>query len=275
MDRPLRVYLWLAFGITWGAGGLALLTGTLRSAHPLHPLHYLAAFGPSIAGIAMTAATEGWAGLRQLLARVAPKWGVAPWYAAVLLGFPAANFAATWLLARHSLSGLPSWARLLWLVPITLVTDTGPLGEEFGWRGFALPRLLRRWPPLPSALLLGAIWWAWHLPTFFIQALSQSQLSIPLFFVNILALSILMTGLHLRTRGDLLVVILVHLMANYCGWIGIPFAAEVSAEIALAALVLGVGWLRPGVRRDRPQTRSPVPQDNRARPAGDVGSGSS
>jgi uncharacterized protein len=251
MDRPLRVYLWLAFGITWGAGGLALLAGAIRpgAAHPLHPLHYVACFGPSIAGVIMAAVTGGRAGVRHLLARVAPTWAGVPWYAAVLVGFSAANLVATWLLAPDSLIGLPSWDRLIWLVPITLVTDTGPLGEEFGWRGFALPRLLHRWSPLAAALILGAIWWAWHLPTFFIPTLSQSQLSIPLFLLNSLALSILMTWLHLRTRGDLLVMILVHLMANYCGAIGIPFTAEVSAEVALAALIVGGGGLRPEVPR--------------------------
>src|SRR5262245_17983 len=251
MDRPLRVYLWLAFGITWGAGGLALLTGGIRSgaAHPLHPLHYLAAFGPSIAGVIMAARVEGWAGVRHLFARVVPTWAGVPWYAGVLVGVAAANFAATCFLAPVSLRELPSWDRLICLVPITLVTDTGPLGEEFGWRGFALPRLLRRWRPLAAALILGAIWWAWHLPTFFIPALSQSQLSIPLFLVNSLALSILMTGLHLRTRGDLVLMILVHLVANYCGEIGIPFSAAVSAEVVLAALVVAGGGLR---RRDHP-----------------------
>jgi len=110
------------------------------------------------------------------------------------------------------------------------------------WPGFALPRLLRRWPPLIAALILGAIWWAWHLPTFFIHALSQSRLSIPLYVVNILALSILMTGLYIRTRGDLLLMILVHVMANWCP---VPFSAEVTAEVALAALILGCGCLRP------------------------------
>lgn len=257
MDRPLRLYLLLAFGITWGAGGLALLIGGIHSgsAHPLHPLHYLAAFGPSIAGFIMAASVEGWAGIRRLLARLIPTRAVVPWYvtvpwyAVVLVGFPAANFAAAWLLAPDSLSGLPSWDRLIYLVPMTLVTDTGPLGEEFGWRGFALPRLLQHWRPLTAALILGAIWWAWHLPTFFIPALSQSKLSIPLFLVNSLALSILMTGLHIRTRSDLLLMILVHLMANYCGTIGIPFTAEVSAEVALAALMVAGGGLRPEVQR--------------------------
>lgn len=249
MDRPLQLYWLLAFGITWGAGGLALLTGNIRdgAGHPLHPLHYLAAFGPSIAGFIMAAATEGRAGVRQLLARLVPARGNVPWYAAVLLGFPAASLAAACLLDRDSLSALPSWPRLICLVPITLVLDTGPLGEEFGWRGFALPRLLRRQSPLMAALLLGVIWWAWHLPTFFIHALSQSDLSIPLFFVNVIALSVLMTGLYLRTGGDLLAMILVHLMANWCP---VPFRSEVCAEVALAALVLCAGWLRPNVRRD-------------------------
>jgi hypothetical protein len=58
-----------------------------------------------------------------------------------------------------------------------------------------------------------------------------------------------MTALHLRTGGDLLLMILVHLMANYCGTIGIPFSAEVSAEVVLAALVVGAGGLRYEVRR--------------------------
>ena len=254
MDRPFRIYLWLAFGITWGAGGLGLLVGAFDAAGPpMHPLRYLAGFGPSIAGFIMAASTGGWAGVRHLLARAVPTWAGVPWYAAVLVGYPAASLAATWLLVPDSLVRPPSWNWLLVLLPLTLVTDTGPLGEEFGWRGFALPRLLARWPPLNAALILGAIWATWHLPTFFISTLSQSRLSIPLFFVNSVALSILMTWLHLRTRGDLLVIILLHLIANYCAEIGIPFTAEVCAEVVLAALVVGGGGLsrRPSDRHNR------------------------
>ena len=116
-------------------------------------------------------------------------------------------------------------------------------------------------PPLAAALILGAIWWTWHLPTFFIQSLSQSQLSIPLFLVNSLALSTLMTGLHLRTGGDLLLMILVHLMANYCGTIGIPFAAEVSAEVAIAAMIVAGGGLQPAVARGNERESPDRPTD--------------
>ena len=246
MDRPLRIYLWLAFGIAWGVGGLALLAGEIRpgGASPLHPLHYVAAFGPSIAGFVMAASTDGWAGVRDLLARVVPSWSAVPWYVAVLIGFPALNLVAARLLDPDFFARLPAWPRLLSLLPLTLVTDTGPLGEEFGWRGFALPRLLQRWRPLAAALILGVIWWAWHLPTFFIATLSQSHLSIPVFLINSLALSVIMTWLYQRTRGDLLLMILVHVAANYCGGIGVPFNVEVGVEVACAALILACGGLR-------------------------------
>jgi uncharacterized protein len=237
------MYLWLAFGITWGAGGLALLAGEIGPGRPspLHPLYFVAAFGPSIAGIVMAASTEGWAGVHSLLARLIPRRSALPWYAAVLIGFPVLNLVAARLLVPDFLARLPVWHQLLVLLPLTLVIDTGPLGEEFGWRGFMLPRLLKRRRPLAAALILGVIWWAWHLPTFFIPALSQHQLSIPIFLVNSLALSVIMTWLYQRTRGDLLLMILVHVAANYCGGIGVPFNAEVGVEVACAALILACG----------------------------------
>jgi len=236
----------LAFGITWGAGGLGLLVGAFGVWDPgrhMHPLHLLAAFGPSIAGVVMAAATGGWTAIRRMFARVVPRWAGLPWYLAVIVVYPAAGLAATWLMARESLAHVPSWDRMLILVPMTLVTDTGPLGEEFGWRGFALPRMLDRRRPLAAAVILGVIWFAWHLPTFFIPTLSQSHLSIPLFLVNSVSLSILMTWLYLRTGGDLLLMILVHLIANYSSSIGIPFPAEVSAQVVMATIVIAAGGL--------------------------------
>src|ERR1041385_167382 len=115
MDRPLRIYLWLAFGITWGVGGLALLAGDIRpgGASPLHPFHYVAAFGPSIAGVVMAANAGGWAGVRRLLARVVPSRSSLPWYAAVLIGLPSLSLVAARLLAPDFLACLPAWDRLL------------------------------------------------------------------------------------------------------------------------------------------------------------------
>ncbi len=245
-DRELWIFFCLAFGLTWGLGGVALLTGEIVPGRPSlrHPLYYVAAFGPSVAGIVMTARTEGWSGVRKMIARVRPRWSSGPWYVAAVIGFPMLNLVSAWLVAPAFLGRLPPVRDVLVLLPMTLVADTGPLGEEFGWRGFALPRLLERQRPLAAALVLGAIWWAWHLPTFFIPALSQSQLSMPLFVVNVLALSVIMTWLYRRTGGDLLLMILVHVAANYCGWIGVPFTAEVMAEVACAIAIVACGGLR-------------------------------
>jgi len=239
------MYWSLAFGITWGVGGLGLLAGDITSGRPspLHPLYYIAAFGPSIAGVVLIARMDGWRGVRGLFGRVVPTWSSVPWYLAAFVGFPVLNVIAGRLVARDFIAHLPTWDRLLVLLPLTIVADTGPLGEEFGWRGFALPRLLERRGALASALLLGAIWWAWHLPLFFIPSMSQHELSIPLFLVNVLALSVIMTWLYRRTRGDLLLMICIHVAANYCGWIGVPFRAEVAVEAGCAGLVLAFGGL--------------------------------
>ena len=261
MDRPLRIYLWLAFGITWGVGGLGLLAGNYQpeaasSFSAARLLHYIAAFGPSLAGLIMAGRVEGHAGVRRLLARALPTWSSVPWYFAVLVGFPAACLLAAWLLDPGFVAGLPSPGRLLYLLPLTLVTDTGPLGEEFGWRGFALPRLLARWGPLTAALILGVIWWAWHLPTFFIATLSQSHLSIPVFLINSLALSVIMTWLYQRTRGDLLLMILVHAAANATAEMGFSFAAEVSAEVACAAAIVAFGDFTSETDHDQARSES-------------------
>jgi membrane protease YdiL (CAAX protease family) len=156
-----------------------------------------------------------------------------------------------WLVVPDSLTTLPRWDRLLYLLPLTLVTDPGPLGEEFGWRGFALPCLLRMRPPLAAALLLGVVWGFWHLPAFFIPTLSQSRLWFPVFLLNSMALSVLMTWLYRRTSGDLLLMVLVHLMANYCSNFHVPFNAEVGAEVVCAAVIIATGGLRAGSRPDK------------------------
>ena len=109
----------------------------------------------------------------------------------------------------------------------------GPLAEELGWRGFLLPRLLSSYSPLGAAVIVGLVWAGWHIEMF------QSPVStIALFTASTIALSILMTVLFLRTRGSVLLAIVLH-------WSVVP-AKEV-ARISFPAAPEPPDWLRAGV----------------------------
>src|SRR3989442_5448011 len=119
----------------------------------------------------MTAVTQRRAGLLQLLRRYV-LWRVGiPWYLLVLLGVPALLLIAVLPLrgavSAFRLPALSFWPTYLMGYLLYLVAY-GPLFEEPGWRGFALPRLEQRSGPLVGTLLLGVLWGLWHLPLFFI-----------------------------------------------------------------------------------------------------------
>jgi membrane protease YdiL (CAAX protease family) len=200
MASPVRVFFRLAFGLSWGAGALGLVAGLTTSS----PLYYAAAYSISISGLLLTFRYAGAAGLRGLASRLHPL--PLQWPSLVIAGY----FTMATLAWRMS-GGEPMDLHGL---PAAILRDPGPLGEEFGWRGFALPRLLQRLSPLQSSLLLGSLHALWHAPLFFIDGMPQQRMSIPAFTLGLLSMAIFDTALYLRARGNLLLAILVHLMAN-------------------------------------------------------------
>lgn len=97
---------------------------------------------------------------------------------------------------------------------VVILLTGGPLQEEFGWRGYALPRLQSRFNAFFSSIILGSMWGLWHLPYFFIGTeLTYAYGIIPQIFTAIL-LSILLTWLFNNTRGSILVSLIFHNMFN-------------------------------------------------------------
>src|SRR5690349_4477722 len=121
-DRPLLWYWVLAFGITWGVGGLGLLVGDITPDRPspLHPFHYLAAFGPSLAGVIMAARIDGWRGVRRMFKSAIPRRSSLGWYVAAVVGFPILSVIAARLMAPDFFERLPDWDRLFVLLALTL-----------------------------------------------------------------------------------------------------------------------------------------------------------
>ena len=260
MASPLRIFFLLAFALTWGVGGVALLIGLwMPESRPLatsSPLYYLAAYSVSLAGVVLTARYDGREGLRRLGRRLLPWRSPLRWYLIVAAGYTAITVIAlgTAALSQPTAAATSAWFAFPTALAIAIVRDPGPIGEEFGWRGFALPRLLERYSPFDASVRLGLIHTAWHIPLFFIPGMPQTQVSFPLFTLGVVSIAIFDTALYLRTGANLLLAILVHLFANVCGGLAVDAHALnlfFAAEGIAAALVVAVGGLR--------STRPPAP----------------
>ena len=90
----------------------------------------------------------------------------------------------------------------------------GPLFEESGWRGFALPRMQRRFGPMRATVLLGLLWSGWHFflyaPAWFAGGGANGVLGLGLFVVFTTGLTVVFTWLSNNTGASLLLVILLH-----------------------------------------------------------------
>lgn len=202
------------------------------------PLLLLTIWSPNVAAVLL-------AGLRgelvQLLQPVLAPGSLVAWVGALLplavaLGLGVARGVP-----------LPGGGLLLGLVAMNLIM--GPLGEELGWRGYLLPRLVPELGLVGAALVVGVVWALWHLP---LWAFDTPQAEIPfwVFFVSCVCFSLVMTALWHAGGGALGPMVLFHLLANVgVGWLlvsgGVDGAAAYRAGLplyAFAALV-AVVWL--------------------------------
>jgi membrane protease YdiL (CAAX protease family) len=183
---PLTSFFLMAFAFSWivwspwvlsedGVGLLpyqlsGLTKGLLSAAAIL--------LGPTLSAFIMTGITEGREGIRRLLHRIV-LWRVGlRWYLFALIGIPVVMALGTVILpgGLSSLLGLGPGYVLTYLSTYVLVVILGgPLFEEPGWRGFALPRLQPLHGPLVGTLILGLLWGLWHLPEFLVPAWAESS----------------------------------------------------------------------------------------------------
>ena len=191
--RRVAVFCLVAFGLAWTVGAAIYLTGGLRDSPVLIEtpritlaLALLATgymWAPAVANVVTRIVTdEGWSNLRLRPRRSEwPVWVVA-WLGPVLLilvgiGAYALRFPIDPTLGTlRAALDLPEGAPLPASPPVLLallvaqavlvspiVNSLFTFGEEFGWRGYLLPKLL----PLgwrPAVLLSGVIWGVWHWP---------------------------------------------------------------------------------------------------------------
>jgi len=248
------VFTLITFSISWILWGLIALTALDINSHLTVGIAYvLGGFGPAIAGIILAQRNPGasmdfWPRLLQTR-RIQPAWWVV-----ILLLYPATLMLA-YLILSFTSSGaadLNISGNLLGsspaLIPLTLlfIAILGPISEEPGWRGYALDRLQARYSPLTASIILGGLWWGWHLPLVFVQGsfLQGSGASIVFlagYLGTVLLYSILFTWVYNHTDRSVLATIIFHFSINFTTGILAPpyevFMVTTFLLIAIAAAV--------------------------------------
>jgi membrane protease YdiL (CAAX protease family) len=209
--HPLITFFVLAYAVAWA----------------FVPFGSFGAFGPMVAALVVVPLTQGRAGLRELGSRLV-RWRVRWFWYLVALGLPLAIHLLT--AGLHTAAGDDGWsvraasvsaALLTFLVRLVNPTD-GPLGEEPGWRGFALPGLQSRYSPLAATTILALLVAGWHLPLFFLE---EGGLQPPVLvggLVTTVAVTYWYAWLFNHSAGSVLLVLMAHSIEGSLqaqGWI--------------------------------------------------------
>lgn len=250
-SSPLGTYMALAYVFSWVLWAPVVLLFPDATAPPVWAivLAFAGIFGPSMAAIATAAIHEGRAGLRPLFAKLL-RWRVGwQWYVLVLLAPPAFVWIGACIHAL--LGGAVGVSGIGWTLGAAVILATfipfGPLGEELGWRGYALPRLETRFSPLTSSVMLGIIWAAWHLPMFWFPPVglpTRSLGTVGTWATSVVSWSVLLSYVARRTRYSVPIAILLHAALNAGYAMGFaPLLASSSDAEEIGSWARLVRWL--------------------------------
>ena len=211
----------LTFGWTWGLLWVGA-TFTLQPPWIGTVAIIAAAFGPSLAGVATVVLFDGLAGAKRWLARCLYwriGWG---WYALAalaplgMMAVAIALYAGMGGRVPPSPAGGNLWLSALRFGQILLLG--GPVGEEFGWRGYALPALMQRVGWRWAGLAVGLVWAIWHVPLFWMANMAQANMPMALFMASSVALSVVFARLSVNTRYSVWPAIVLHWAINAWSW---------------------------------------------------------
>jgi membrane protease YdiL (CAAX protease family) len=261
---PLVAFFGLAFAGTWLAAAPVVLGPSGFGLLPALPdvlsllIYFGATFaGPTVAAFAAAKIEGGSAGVRRFAAGYG-RWRVAPgWWLTAPLLFPALWLAGySVVLEGAPLLNLARDPRVLltvFLPALALLSVVG-LGEEAGWRGFALPRMQETLGPVRATLVLGLLHGLWHLPVLASGILGPFTASSFVTFVVVAVLgTFVYTWVANRTRYSILIATLVHAGSNAATnlmtrlvelpYVGDPRVAWLLEENRLNVLIFGAAAL--------------------------------
>ena len=253
-QHPLFSFFFMAYAFSW----IMLIPYILSQWNVLPDTQLFQIFfvlnpfvGPTLSAYIMNRITEGKAGLLNMRQRLRLLNVGLHWYAFILLGIPIMMLLGIIILpgVLASFQGLPSSFLITYIIYfIVIFFGGGPLGEEIGWRGFALPRMQARYGALRATLLLGILWTFWHLPHFLTTAQrggpgsssSIFYINLPIFLLLVMSITVIMTWVFNHTNGSIFIAILLHASINtFCMVVSLFSAPIVTSTDLPVAIGLG------------------------------------
>ena len=251
--RAILVFVALTFGWTWG---LWLLSALVKPHAPMasNSLFLASAFGPGLSAVIVTLFYTGRAGLGQWLGHCL-RWRVGwRWYA---LAFAVPSIILLLAIVVHAALGgaipdSPYAGRVLIAIAqfAVIAIFGGPLGEEFGWRGYALPALTVQMGWRSAGVVTGILWGFWHTPLLFMAGTAQADLPVALFLISTVGLAVVFARLGVVTRFSVLPALLLHSVINW--WSMIVPIMPAGGDMGAYALVAGI--TAENTWRDRPRS---------------------
>jgi uncharacterized protein len=213
--KELTIFFTIVFTIMYGLGALGMVfrSDIEKIFGPISNRNLfvmILIYAPTITGLTLTIIFEGWSGLVALFKRgvffTKPMW----WLIAVVI-IPLALLVFglfTYLTGIEANSF--NWIAFIGTFPLlifslNIFTDYGPIGEELGWRGYALPRLLQFHSPVVATSILSVIWTLFHLVAFLAPGTNQFGMSFIWFTLFCFSICFIMTWLYMNTGGNWIV----------------------------------------------------------------------
>jgi membrane protease YdiL (CAAX protease family) len=201
----------------------------------------LGSWMPSLSAAIVVRATQGPEAVAGLFARLVCFKLPVRWYLASLIPLGAVALAVLgYRLSGGAPEGNTPLTFPIWFHLLVINLLTGPTGEEPGWRGFALPRLLERYSPLKAGLVLGLMWSFWHLMMWLVASgYSGTTLLVYIleFTVTIVALNLLMVWIYQHVPDSLAPMVGTHFAFNFGAELVFPGALGLGTRLPL------FGWL--------------------------------
>lgn len=240
LRRQLTVYFLTTFALSWG-----IFAGALAFDFAGSPVVILGVWGPSLSAIIVTAAFYGTDGLKRFFGRFNAREGL-KWFFPLLAFFLVMGFAGRFIgSAAAGIEFDPRFWGWAWVAQVMVMQLIIPgLGEELGWRGFALQRLQHIMTPFRATLVIAFFHLLWHAPTYW---LGQGMHNVPAIWAIFFLLPwvVLFTWVYNRSRGSILASVIFHATSGA----SLSYVAFLPSEqvVPISTDLITMTWLPDGL----------------------------